>query len=465
MEMSDDKLNFDEHHIPEEKVKHEAKDDLDGVSARKSKKADVEKEKLDVKQNKAEEEDSVSKESGGGIGELVAVSVKAVAVALSLIILLTCILAVGLPLQTMRIFNSLGMSARAVDFGERYVGRELRSFDADSTDQRGNYVVLSQTAGLANADFLEALYVTINLSSKLMEEYYGAGDDRTGEYYAHRVEKYTRMYMSLYDISRITREQSESDMQAVPMIAMRPSVYDYAHSIRSLNYRARSYLGETEYMLYGFNRPGESINTLDERSNSVAGTVLPDSTDDATVTSVIDGFVDYVSQLGEYLDVAFLRAGVENDLSVKTPSGSSIVSETYVGKTYLNVLDGDEFSLFISRTDGFTAVYNSLKRFSEYAQLAVDFNPSDRYGNKEDEQLHQLYWLQNLYSAQQRLWYMSMLMYYNSGKFGQSAQAVRDEYGMGTCRDFMFVTYQGKLDTILGVYQKKFAEYLSQYQS
>lgn len=474
MEMSDDKLNHDEQNITEPDAAAD-KLDLDAGLARpnaelqeKSEQPSEQKHEQTVETGSAfddMDDDSAKRQSRGSVSELIAVTVKTVAVVMSIILMLTCILAVGMPLQAMRIFNSLGMSERAIDFGERYIARELNSYDADKTDVRGNYVALSKTSELTNDEFTEALYVTINLSSKLMEQYYGAGDGRNGEYYAQRTEKYTRMYLSLNDISRVTSEQSKSDMQSVPMLAMRPAVYDYAHSLRELNYRARSYMGTTDVMLYDSGRMGDVVSDLNSSSNSNNGDIEFDRTNPNVVIAVLDRFVDYVGQLGEYLDVEFIRAGVENDLSTRTSTGSSILTETYVSQTYYNALSGDEFSMFITRMGGFSYVYNNLKKFAEYAQLAVDFNPSDRYDNKAEEQLHQLYWLQELYSAQRRLWYMAMLLHYSSEKFGMSSKAIRDEYSMGTCRDYMYVTYEGSINTILGVYQTKFDEYVSQYRS
>lgn len=479
MEMSDDKLKLDEQNITEPVAAADDTADLDGDIARPNN-APQEDTPSSQEQTQPEQtaetesalddtedrtDDSAKKQSRVGVSELIAVSIKTVAVVMSIIIMLTCILAVGLPLQTMRIFNKLGMSERAIDFGERYISRELNNYDADSTDLRGNYVKLSQTSELTNDDFIEALYVTTNLSSKLMEKYYAAGDRRNGEYYAQRTEKYTRMYLSLNDISLVTSEQSKSDVQSVPMLVMRPMVYSYAHSMRELNFRARAYMGETDMILYDSGRMGEVIHEISTSSNSYSKNAEFDKTNPNVVIEHLDRFVDYVGQLGEYLDVEFVRAGVENDLSKRTPSGSSIVSENYVMNNYYKTLSGNEFSLFVTRTGGFSYIYDNLRNFADYAQLAVDFTPSDRFDNKSDERLHQLYWLQELYSVQQRLWYMAMLLHYSSEKFGASATIIRDEYSLGTCRDFMYVTYEGSINTILGVYQTKLAEYVSQYQS
>ncbi|MDE6401737.1 MAG: hypothetical protein K2L54_03900, partial [Clostridiales bacterium] len=158
--------------------------------------------------------------------ELIGIAVKSVAVVLSVILIIVCILAVALPLPAMRIFNSLGMSERAVDFGERYIARELGDHygvyeytdgnnfvrtaraDASHTDGRGNFDILAKTPALTNDEFIEALYVCTKLSYDIMEECYALGDTARGAYYAERVEKYTRMYLSLNNVATVNNSKS-----------------------------------------------------------------------------------------------------------------------------------------------------------------------------------------------------------------------------------------------------------------
>ncbi len=407
-------------------------------------------------------------ERSGSAGELAALSIKAIAVAMSVVILFTCILAVALPLAAMRIFNKLGMSARAVDFGERYIAVQLDEYGAGGSDAKGNMLKLSHTPALTNDDFIEALYVCNNLSYRLMEDAYAANDAVRGEYYAERLEKYTRMYLSLNNVGVVNSKKSAQNVSSMPSIALRPMVYSYGHDMRVMNFRARARLGKTTYAMYDSrSNDAGTVTELATLSNTFNGLVLNGASRPA-IMAALDDYVDFVGQIGEYLDVCFLRAGVENDLSKRVRvagiDGVSVVSELFVSETYYNVFKGDEFPLFIDSVNGFTNLYKQLKqRFNDYAQAAVDFKPSDGNNNKLDEQLHQLYWLQALASAARRLHYAEMLLYYNSDMFGIHAQAIRDDYP--SWQGEITVEHNGQQRQISEVYADKLIEYIKQYQS
>lgn len=467
MEYTDDKTNFNEPKASAGKSSADTGADI------------IMPKVVPIKRSPDPEPDDVEP-SQSFASELAAVTVKAVAVALSVVIMLLCILAVALPLQTMRVFNTLGMSERAVDFGERYVSRRLREIDGGTaetkgayTDSKGNYPNVSRTPSLSDKDFIEALYVCVNLSDKLMNAGYAAGDTATGAYYAERLEKYTRLYLSLNNVSAVSAEKNKFNIASMPSAALHPAVYSYEHDMRVLNYRARAYLGTTSGMTYN-NRSNELgvMTTLTERANTLNGAIPADR--NARI-QLLDDFVDFVDQIGEYLDVQFLLAGVENDLSKKIDiiDGDNymtewpIVSEMSVRKLYAGKLEGNEFSLLVvgldSITDtsyGFTRVYDQLKIFGQYAQWAVEFTPLE--GSRE-EMLHQLYWLRSLSSAAQRLWYAEMLMYYNSTMFGRSGDAIVDEYG--NCQSYSQVIYGGQQNQLVDVYGRKLKEYVDLYKA
>ena len=408
--------------------------------------------------------------------ELITVIVKTVFVALSLIAMLSCILAFALPLQTMRICNNMGLSERAVDFGERYISRELESYKdgngrtADYADEQGNMPVLSATPQLTNDDFVEALYVCNRLSERLMNENLRSGNAALTKYYAERLEKYTRMYLSLSGVQALNLRTDQNNISSISP-ALRPVVYSYAHDMRVLNYRARAVLGQTNNITYNTRSDNLGIMTrLSERSGTLFGTT-PD-TQEARV-ALIDDYVDYIDQLGAYLDVEFIKIGVENDLSKKftiTENGNTYtvttLSEPFVRSQYRNkVLGGDEFSLFImplsdvtETSNGFTTLYSQLSKFTQYAQWAVDTVPAG-----EDGLLHQVYWLRALSSASQRLWYMEMLLYFNSEVLGYNRDAVIERYG--TCLSYTIVKYNDLSYQISEVYAKKLTQYIAQYQS
>lgn len=413
--------------------------------------------------------------------ELITAIFKTTFVALSLIAMLACIIAFALPLSTMRLFNSMGMSERAVDFGERYISRELKSNKssdgkrtADYTDSDGNMPVLTATPALTNNDFMEALYVCNNLSDKLMTESLKSGDEVRAKYYAERLEKYTRMYLSLNNLSAVTLKKDRDNIASVPA-AVRPVVYSYEHDLHVLNYRARAVLGKTNKITHNNHRYTDGVMI---EIGTLSNTYSDSSLDDPTVQRM-DEYVDYIAQLGAYLDIEFMRIGVETDLNKKfTVNGKHPVtgnditltvpalSETYIFNNYGNKLDGDEFSLFIlplkdvtGSSYGFTRLYNQLGSFSRYAQWAAKNEPPDENGK-----LHQLYWLRVLSDTSRKLWYMEMLLYYNSENLGQNEAAVKEKYG--TCQSYMFVNYTLKgmsSETscqIIEVYADKLAQYI-----
>lgn len=380
--------------------------------------------------------------SDGFVGEAVSLSVKAVAVALSVFIIILSILTVVMPLSAMRVFNKLGMSERALNSGARYIGYRTDKFNAEETDERGNFIKLASTPQLTDAEFTEALDVCINLSYKLTEKYAAEGDADSARYFADKLETYTRMYMSLSGVRGVSEKKNAASIASVPMLSMRPYVCDFEYDMMRLNYRARVYLGTTEYALYDSGRDGDCVQTLDNRSNTYANIVNKPE-------SVVDGFVDYVGQLGEYLSIEFERMGVDG-----------IVSESAAQK-YRDKIDGAYFRLFVDPTQGFTYVYNNLKNFGEFAQAAVDYVPKTL-----DERLKQLHWLAVLSSTSSKLWYMAMLMYYNDGMYGVASAAVRDEYTARTCEMYHFVNIveeDGKLfaDNINDKYNSLLTEYIN----
>lgn len=398
--------------------------------------------------------------------ELFGIAIKAVAVTVAFILLLTSVLAVCLPLYSMRVYNKLGFTARAVDFGERYIARELSSHNADGTDDRGNYKALAATPELTNDDFTEALYVCINNSYKLMNDRLKSGDDPAQlEYYAERTEKYTRMFLSLNGVGGVITEKSAENMAAFPLAEMKSAVYNYGHTVRNMNYRAKAVSGNTDAMLWSSNEDGNIVTTLTERTNTLAGIDLRNASRDNIIYNV-DMYIDYIGALGEYIDVELIRAGVENDPVKKLRyynkqnkewTEDYVCSESFVQNVYTNVLSGDEFSLFLSKQNGFTALYSRLQRFTEFAQAAVDFKPDDRNNNKRDEMLHQLYWLQTLSSASYKLWYLDYLLYYNREMFGATSSAINDNYG--NLVRLNSVEYEGVPAQISQVFAKKANEF------
>ncbi|MDE6029596.1 MAG: hypothetical protein K2F90_04675 [Clostridiales bacterium] len=409
--------------------------------------------------------------------DLISAIFKTTFVALSLIAMLACIIAFALPLTSMRLFNSMGFSERAVDFGEQYISRQLDSYEsadgkrtAAYEDSYGNMPVLTATPALTNDDFIEALYVCNNLCKKMMDESLKSGDAVRAKYYAERVEKYTRTYLSLSGLSAVTLDTDRRNIAGVPA-AVRPAVYSYEHDMHVLNYRARTILGMTGGMT--FNNRSDRLGVMttpSERAERLYGTVADTL---GGRVALLDEFVDYADQLGAYLDVEFARLGVETDFNKRytVVEGDKqnyvpVLSEPFIRTHYLNALDGDEFSLFLiplkeatESSNGFTRLYNQLSCFTRYAQMAVDTVPAEENGT-----LHQLYWLRVLSDVSRKLWYMEMLLYFNIPNLGLNGQAVRD--ANGTCQSYMFVNYHltgMSTETscqILEVYADKLAHYI-----
>ncbi|MCH5153873.1 MAG: hypothetical protein J1F71_01540 [Clostridiales bacterium] len=394
---------------------------------------------------------------------------KTLFVALSLIAMLSCIIALAVPLKTMRLFNSWGMSERAVDFGERYISRELNSHkSADGkhtaayTEKDGDMPVLGATAALTNDDFIEALYVCITLSDRMMTAALKSGDESRAKYYAERLERYSRTYLSLNSLSGVSLKTDTKNIYSVPA-AVRPVVYSYEHDLRVLNYKARAVLGRTDNLPYN-NRPGEVMTTVTERAETMFG--AKPLTDEARV-ALIDNFVDYVGQLGAYLDVEFIRLGVETDLSkakYKLDNGASVtvLNEIVINKLYGNrILDGDEFTLFImplkdvtETNNGFTSLFHRLSVFTQYAQWAVDTVPVEENGK-----LHQLYWLNVLSNVSKKLWYMEMLLHANMQVLGLNHDAIQKAYP--TCERYIHVKSGTLTRQISEVYADKLKQYLA----
>lgn len=415
--------------------------------------------------------------------EIITIIFKSLFVALSVVAMLACILAIALPLQTMRIFNSMGNFERAIDFGERYVQRRLDEYSAGATDERGNYIKLSQTPALTDGEMTEALYVLTRLSNKLTDRYNADGNAARRDYYAKVLEKYTRMYLSLNDLGSVTTKTDYDNIMGMPSLAMRPAVYSYAHEMRTLNFRARAFLGKTELMTYDNRRINpDDRGVLTDTLGRIDYFVNTNPATDAATVQMLDDFVDYVDALGEYLDVEFMRIGVENNVNAKhdvknLASGEMLKdipvnTELYVRNAYVNVLDGNEFSLFITdkyiaddTTKGFTHLYNGLKAcFGKYAQWAVEITPASGSGeDKLSGNLRQLYWIYNLSKAAQRLKYMELLLYYSQDNLGPNRAAVVEEYG--TWRDMVNVSYNSRVYQLSEIYAEFLKQYMEKYQN
>ena len=374
--------------------------------------------------------------------DLIKTAVKAVAVTLSVVMLLLAILTVAMPLSAMRVFNNLGMSARALVSGEEYISSHVR--DYSDTDELGNYYLLGSSDAPVTDDFIDALDTCINLSDKLMRNASSSGDDASAEYFAERLERYTRMYASLYGIAELNAAKDAANLAAMPFVSMRPYVYSYSHTVIELNFRARAQLGELDRMLYNSNSNGDCVTTLAERSNTFAGR------HDKDVATLL-AFADYCSALDEYLSVCFENIGVDGGL----PEGEG---EFTAGGKYHNVQlvkTGKEFSLFVTPEEGFSSVYNQLKNFTDYMQAAVDLSAVTA-----EQMLERLYIIGELNSFAHRMWDMSVILYYNHYAFGAHSSDVRSEYG--TCEGYTAVRYEGNpMRSVSDVYDIYRTEYVN----
>ncbi len=413
------------------------------------------------------ESDKADEAGGTVVGNLIGVWVKTVAVTLSVVFLLLAILTVAMPLSAMRVFNRMGWSERALNSGDRYITHRLEKNDADAPDGMGNFTALS-AANLNDADMREAYDVCIGLSRDLMNSTAKNGDGKSARYFAEKLEKYTRQYMSLGGIMTTNREKSIYNVENVPDIRMRPYVYDYSHTVMLDNFRARTYTGELDKMLYDSGRSGDCVIGIQTLANTYESGSIPESSH--ATAEVIDGFVDYIDQLGVYLSVKFDDLGLPANMNESTFVEMSEEVQHNVPSKYCYVLSGNELDLFITPTGGYTEIYNKLKGgFTRYAQAAADFNAV----TVEDE-LHKLYWLQALSGASAKLWYMSMLLYFDkTGSYGMSRGAIEQEYGKdgvnGTCEMYKFVKYDYfgtgvRSDTeLIDVYNKCMRNYLKHF--
>ncbi len=378
-------------------------------------------------------------------GEFVGISVKAAAVELSIVMLILSILTVAMPLSAMRVFNKLGMESRALYSGGRYISSRLDKYDADETDELGNYVKLNGTGELSDENMLESLNVCINLSDKLIDK--NAGKKKQTESvknktkrYAERLEKYTRMYASLSDVRQINADRDKAAVASFPKNPeLHSFVYDYAHTNMVLNYRARVYTGETDYMLYDSGHGGDSVQSLSNRALTYNGLVNKN-----TVTN-IDGFVDYIGQLGAYLDIKLTEMG-----AMENP----VPQETYVAEHLKDVMDGTEFELFADKINGYTFVYTNLECFTEYATAAYEYAPQTL-----DDRLHQVFWLREFSTVATRLYYLGMLLYYNQDSYGQKAYEIGQEYDN---LHSMCYIYDNTKHLNLA-YEEKLNEYITEY--
>lgn len=383
--------------------------------------------------------------------ELIKTAVKAVAVTLSVVMLILSILTVAMPLSAMRVFNNLGMSERALNSGEEYISSHIRG--AADTDEFGNYTVLGASSAYVTDDFIEALDTCINLSDKLMREYASRRDDISTRHFAEMLERYTRMYSSLYGISEINLAKDAANIAAVPFASMRPYVYSYAHTLAELNYRARVYLGETDRMLLGSYENGASVARLSERSNTFAGEWTADTVD--AQYSLLRGFAVYAAQLGEYVSVCLEKAGVERGLN----AGDFSMGGKYdYSKGKLLLKTGNEFSLILTPENGFSSVYNQLKNYGDYMQAAVDLPATTA-----ERMLERLYIISELMSTAQILWELETLLFYNRDLFGASMSQVVNEYNAHTCQLYNWVQYNGSpriVSDVYGIYKTAYVDFV-----
>lgn len=381
-------------------------------------------------------------------GELIGISLKAVAVALSVFMLILSILTVAMPLSAMRVFNKLGMKERALVSGGQYISTRIGKYKKDYTDENGkvhyadelgNYIVLSDNAELSDDDMQEALNVCVTLSGSLMTECADNGDKKNAEYFAQKLELYTRQYASLSGIGQINTERSKLAVANVPSISMRPFVYDYTHTNLVLNYRARVYTGETDYMLID-NVAGDNIRGVTDLAGSYGGLTS------ALNVGNIDRYVDYIGQLGAYLDIKLTELGVTGNLT-----------ESFAASNLKNVMDGTEFELFVDKINGYSSIYRMLKdgsaSFTKYAQAAVDYAPTTT-----DERLHQLFWMQEFATVSTRLYYLGMILYYNHEAYGQKSNEVKEEYD--DLHMMKYVNYDGMSRQLSEVYVSMLNEYI-----
>ncbi len=197
--------------------------------------SDGKEEQAERKAPAADRAESSARDGAGGgtgiAGELVKLSVKAAAVTLSVVILILSILTVTLPLQAMRVFNSLGMSERALNSGGTYIERRLKAHDALAADELGNFTAIAAEASLTDDDMVEALTVCMTLSDSLMRRTEADGDKRSARYFAEKLELFTRRYASLNAVRTVNAKKDAVNIVSVPSVTTQPLVYDFAHTV------------------------------------------------------------------------------------------------------------------------------------------------------------------------------------------------------------------------------------------
>lgn len=393
--------------------------------------------------------------------DIAGAAIKAVAVALSLVLLITSILTVALPFEAMRVFNNLGMYERALTSGTRYIDGELKREKVDVSMIGMYHVLLSDGLPLNenelsrattipekfnNSDFIEAIEVCVNLSDKLMRESSKKNDLESAKYFAEKLEKYTRYYSAVYGISSVFDEKDAQNRRAFSS-AFHPFVYSTRHTLMTQNFRARYYLDDFDEMLCYGGTNGYVLRRTDNNINTFNGTNVY-NTDGTLNRTIMNGFVDYVDQISEYVAIEFERCGM-------TDAKLNELEETR--NKYSHALSGSEFKLFLTRESGYSRLYHGLKSFPSYAQAAVSFSPQNR-----DEQLMQLFWVQKLATASLRFWNMETLVWLNRESYGLSMDAIDEEYAAHSYRNFIEVRYPGnQQNTLEGVYDIFMKNYIS----
>ena len=357
--------------------------------------------------------------------ELIGFGIKVVAVALSVVFLLISIFAVTLPFSAMKIYNQLGMYDRALESGERYINFRIAEEKAYAEDVYGNMTGISDSPNLSDDEFVEALDVVITLSEKLMKAQISKRSTSGAQYYAEKLERFTRMYACLSGVNLINYQKdsaSLANMTGPILLRMRPLVYSYAHTIRKKNYSARAVLGKTDYMMYNTGRTREVMTSLTERTMHFGNTSMSNS--------LVDDYVDFIGEINAYIDYEFEKLSL---------NGVSL-DETNVRNNYSKVLDGTQFALFIN-AGGFTTLYNELANtFTTFAQVIYD-----RAVSTPEERLNQLYQLYELTTFVEKMSGMSTLLYYNVYVYGPADEKIRDDYPSWGVRRAIFDGQQNRL--------------------
>ena len=408
----------------------------------------------DVSEPVAKLDDTTDAPRTGSGAVLVTLGIKVVAIALSVVILILCILTVAMPFSAMRVFNNLGMNERALTSAERYVNGRMRGYTAedgkrgDYVDGDGNYSALAAAVTLIDDEFVEALDLCITLSDRLMTGSEKSGDTASAVHFAHKLEKYTRVFASMYNNRDISASKDAFNVANTPIVAAKPYVSDYLHTVYTLNFRARVRTGETGRMLFDYGQNGRCTILTDAYSTTFVGI-------DKTDTS-FEWFIDYLGQLDEYLYHSFSSLGITKNLTeydFMLPDASDPDRGKYHGLQ----LNGDEFALFVTPADGFTNIYENLRNFSEWAQYCVNYNATTT-----EQKLFKLQAANVISSVHMKLWQMSMLLNASSNSFGVHTSDVRNEYGKKTCENYGYVEYGGTRELFEGnAYRAIYNDYAS----